>query len=44
MAVIIVGAFPDRTNLLTKCIDISGTEQVQDLLPACTVGQLCHQG
>ena len=44
MAVIIVGAFPNRTNLLTKCIDISGTEQVQDLLLACTIGQFCHHG
>ena len=42
MAVIIVGAFPDRANLLTKCIDISGAEQVQDLLPTCAIGQFCH--
>ena len=42
MSIVIIGAFPNSTNLLTQCIDISYTEQVQDLLTARPISQLDH--
>ena len=42
--VIVIGTFPDGTDLLAQHINIFSTEQIQDLLPACTISQFRHHG